>query len=186
MGIGKGASRSEIKKAYHKVRHSRQRCADLISLKAALASHPDKVAESDRSTADVKFKSISQAYEILSDDDKRHLYDTHGMAAFDSSRGSGMEGMDVNDILQEMFGMSGMGDRSRGSGGGSKKPRKGKDEEQNYEVTLEELYKGKSVKFASTKNIICTHCKGKGGKDHAVPKKCDSCSGRGRIVPLFT
>ena len=157
----------------------------LMSLQAALANHPDKVAEDDRADADIKFKSISQAYEILSDDEKRHLYDTHGMSAFDNSRG-GMGGAPtMDDIFAQMFGgpMGGMPSGFGGAGSGPRKPRKGQDEEQPYEVTLEELYRGKSAKFASTKNILCSHCKGKGGKEGAKPKQCEACHGRGTSIP---
>ncbi|KAI9820983.1 MAG: hypothetical protein M1832_003455 [Thelocarpon impressellum] len=175
LGLGKGASKSEIKKAYHK---------------AALSSHPDKVAVEERVEAEVKFKAVSQAYEILYDDEKRELYDTHGMAAFDPRSGAGAGGnADLDDILQQMFGMGGGGGGAGmppGFGGrpGPKRPRKGKDEEQIYEVTLEELYKGKTVKFASTKNVICSHCKGSGGKDKAKAKPCSACNGKGVTMGL--
>ncbi|KAI7653080.1 hypothetical protein KC322_g18681, partial [Hortaea werneckii] len=66
LNVSKTASKAEIKKAYHK---------------AALSSHPDKVPEDQREEADATFKSISEAYEILSDDQNRELYDQHGMAA---------------------------------------------------------------------------------------------------------
>ena len=159
---------------------------------AALSSHPDKVADSERAEADIKFKSISKAYEILYDDDKRHLYDTHGMSAFDSRHGNGM-GQDVNldDILSQMFGGMGSmgGDVPPGFGGGGgtrpQRPRKGKDEQLDYQVTLEELYKGKTAKFASTKNIICSHCKGSGGKEKAKPKQCASCKGQGNLAITY-
>lgn len=135
----------------------------------------------------MKFKAVSQAYEILYDDEKRHLYDTHGMAAFDTSRGpGGPGGVDIDDILAQMFGMGGGGGMPPGFGGegGPKRPRKGRDEEQIYEVTLEELYKGKTVKFASTKNIICSHCKGSGGKEKAKAQTCEKCKGNGVTVGL--
>ncbi|MCJ1314397.1 hypothetical protein MMC25_008079 [Agyrium rufum] len=164
LGIPRGASSSEIKKAYHK---------------AALAHHPDKVAESERAAADIKFKSISQAYEILKDDDKRSMYDEHGMAAFNGSQ-PGMDGADLNDMLARMFGMGGgMGMPPGMGGGGRRKPRRGDDVDQIYEVTLEELYKGKTTKIASKKNVVCSHCKGKGGKENAKAKPCDSCKGQG-------
>ena len=160
------------------------------SCQAALSSHPDKVPESERAIADVQFKSVSKAYEILYDDDKRHLYDTHGMQAFESGNGPGPGGVDLDDILAQMMGMGVGGSVPPGFRGGSgrpRKPQKGADEEQSYTVTLEELYKGKTVKFASTKNIICTHCKGSGGKEKAKPKQCASCQGQGiehaRLLP---
>lgn len=124
---------------------------------------------------------MSQAYEILYDDEKRHLYDTHGMAAFDPRSGAGMGvEVDLDDLLQHMFGMGGgMGDFSSGR---SRRPRKGRDEEQEYEVTLEDLYKGKTAKFASTKNVICGHCNGTGGKEKAKPRECSICHGKGELV----
>ena len=69
-----------------------------------------------------------------------------------------------------------------GSGGGRpQRPSMGDDEQHSYQVTLEELYKGKTAKFASTKNVICSHCKGSGGKEKAKPKQCSSCEGRGAL-----
>jgi DnaJ homolog subfamily A member 2 len=174
LNISKDAGKAEIKKAYHK---------------AALANHPDKVPEDQREEAEVRFKAASQAYEILNDEEKRHLYDTHGMAAFDGSRGPGGMGAEVNmeDILN-MFGMGGgipgmgmpgmPGMPGRG-GPGRAKPRKSPDEQQKYDVSLEDLYKGKNVKFSSTKNIICSKCNGTGGQEKAKPKECATCKGQG-------
>ena len=91
-------------------------------------------------------------------------------------------GVDVDDLLAQMMGGMGMGmggGMPPGFGGAPRKPRKSKDEEQTYSVTLEDLYKGKTTKFASTKNIICTHCKGTGGKTKAKAKQCSSCKGEG-------
>lgn len=161
----------------------------ITTFKAALQHHPDKVAEDQREEADVKFKAVSQAYEILHDEEKRHLYDTHGMAAFDPSRGGpgGPGGPDLDDILAQMFGMGGGGGgMPPGFGGppGPKRQRKGQSEEQQYQVSLEELYKGKTVKFASTKNVICSHCKGSGGKEKAQPKTCERCQGKGMTIGL--
>jgi len=148
-----------------------------------LANHPDKVPEDERSAADTKFKAVSEAYEILYDDDKRHLYDTHGMGAFEKAAGNpgGMHAdVDMEDILQQMFGMGMGGGGMPGPGGaGVRRSRRGEDEEQEYEVTLEELYKGKTTKFASTKKIVCSHCKGTGGKEKATAKSCDTCKGKG-------
>ncbi|CAJ2651607.1 unnamed protein product [Trifolium pratense] len=104
----------------------------------------------------------------------------HGMAAFDQSRGVPEMGTDVD--LEEIFRMFGMnGDmHSDFTGKGTyQRPSRGQDENQSYQVTLEELYKGKTVKFASTKNVICSHCKGSGGKERAKPVKCDRCKGKG-------
>ncbi|KAF2659851.1 DnaJ-domain-containing protein [Lophiostoma macrostomum CBS 122681] len=175
LGITNGASKAEIKKAYHK---------------AALSHHPDKVAEEERDEAEVRFKSAKQAYEILSDDDKRHLYDTHGMSAFDPSKGGMGEGPDMDDIFAQMFGgmggfggMPGMGGMPGGPGGRNV-PRKGRNVEQEYEVTLEELYKGKTTKFSNTKNVVCQQCKGSGGKAGAKSHACSVCSGKGSKAVL--
>ena len=67
------------------------------------------------------------------------------------------------------------------AGARRQRSRRGKDEQHPYEVTLEELYKGKTAKFASKKNVICTHCKGTGGKEKAKPRQCASCQGQGKI-----
>jgi DnaJ family protein A protein 2 len=128
------------------------------------------------------FKSVSQAYEILYDDQKREVYDEHGMAPFENGRdGNGSE-VNFEDVLSHMFGgMGGMRGPGMppGFGGAPQKPRKGKNEEQKYDVTLEELYRGKTVKFASTKNVVCSLCKGTGGKENVQPKQCTTCQGRG-------
>lgn len=91
-------------------------------------------------------------------------------------------GVDVDEMLANMFGMVGMsGGMPPGfsSGPGTRKRRKGEDEERNYNVTLEELYKGKTTKFASKKSVICSHCRGTGGKGKAKSKPCASCQGKG-------
>jgi DnaJ family protein A protein 2 len=180
-------------------------------LQAALSSHPDKVPEEEREEAEIKFKAVSQAYEILHDEDNRERYDRHGMAAFDPSHGGmGMDGeVDLEDLLSQMFmggmggmgGMPGMGGMGGGMPGGrSKRKQKGKDVQQDYEVSLEELYKGKTVKLASTRSKLCGSCSGyvsplpsapltkshpakpkhsSGGKEGAKARKCATCQGRG-------
>jgi DnaJ family protein A protein 2 len=155
--------------------------ASTDSRQLALQHHPDKVPEEIRAESEAKFKAITQAYEILRDEEKRHLYDTHGMAAFDPSRGGpGGAEVDLNDILSQMFGMN-MGGMPGGMpGGGPRRPRRSPDEEQPYKVTLEELYKGKTVKFAAEKQVICGQCKGSGAKDKVKPNSCDRCRGIGR------
>jgi DnaJ family protein A protein 2 len=180
LEIDRSASKTDVKKAYHK---------------AARVHHPDKVPESERAAADDRFKDIQQAYEILSDDQTREMYDMHGMAAFEKGGAGGGAGPDLDDILAQMFGqgmggMGGMGGGFEGMGGmpgmggmGGRGPRKSKNEVQEYEVSLEELYKGKTTRFASTKNVICGNCEGSGGKANAKPKKCGTCDGRGTFSP---
>ena len=106
------------------------------------------------------------------------------MSAFDSGHGAGMDAnVDLEEMLQQMFGMNMGGGMPTGFGGGARpqRPRKGDDEEHPYQVTLEDLYKGKTAKFASTKNVICSHCKGSGGKEKAKRKQCASCDGKGSL-----
>lgn len=151
-------------------------------MQAALKYHPDKVPEERRQESEVKFKEITQAYEILSDEQKRHLYDAHGMAAFDGSRGGpGGPDVDLNDILSQMFGFN-MG--APGGAGGPRRPQRGPDEEQEYKVTLEELYKGKTVKFAANKQVLCGQCKGSGGKEKARAASCERCKGNGMVEAI--
>ena len=150
-------------------------------IKAALASHPDKVSEDKREEAETKFKAISKAYEILFDNEKRSLYDAYGMSAFTSgpSVQSGQEiHVDLDDILEQMFRgyMPGM----QPEGPERNRPRKSKNDERSYEVTLEDLYKGKTTRFASIKTVICDICKGSGGKPHAKQRKCSRCEGKGK------
>lgn len=118
---------------------------------------------------------MSKAYEILYDDEKRRLYDLHGMEAFDKSHGNGMgTGVDLEEMLQHMYGVRGRDSRHQ----------KGEDEEHPYQVSLEELYRGKTAKFTSKKNVICSHCKGSGGREKAKPKRCGSCHGQGSLISL--
>lgn len=113
------------------------------------------------------------------------------MAAFEKGGAGGGAGPDLDDILAQMFGgmgggMGGMPPGFEGMGGGGgfggpRGPRKSKNEQQEYEVTLEELYKGKTTRFASTKNVICSHCSGSGGKEKAKAKQCGTCNGKGKM-----
>jgi DnaJ family protein A protein 2 len=110
------------------------------------------------------------------------------MAAFKSGAGGpggpGGTEVDLDDILQQMFGMGGGGHGMGGGmppGFGRRGPAKGANEEQEYEVTLEELFKGKTTRFTSTKNVICGTCDGSGGKEKAKPQKCSNCGGKGTI-----
>lgn len=138
----------------------------------------------------MRFKAVGEAYDILYDDQKRHLYDTQGMAAFEGpgGMGGGGAGPDIDDLLASMFGMNmggGMPGGPGGPGGRPRGPMKGENEEQQYAVSLEDLYKGRTVKFSSTKNVICGQCKGKGGKEKATPKDCSSCGGMGKDISDF-
>ncbi|MCJ1377019.1 hypothetical protein MMC17_000109 [Xylographa soralifera] len=166
LEITRGASKAEIKKAYHK---------------AALSSHPDKVAEGDREAADARFKAVSQAYEILHDEETRELYDAHGMAAFEKTHGGMPDYTDINDIFSQMFGME--GDLPPGFGGSMpRKPRKGPDEIKEWKVSLEEFYKGRTVKLACERKSMCERCKGGNRTYFSDKDKCKKCKGQKVVV----
>ncbi|OLL26448.1 Mitochondrial protein import protein mas5 [Neolecta irregularis DAH-3] len=116
-----------------------------------------------------KFKEISHAYEILSDPEKRSLYDQYGEDGL-SNKG-GMGGMDAEDLFAQFFGGGFHGTRNRG-------PPRGKDLVHPIKVTLEDLYRGKVSKLALQKNVICKTCDGRGAKEGCV-KKCAHCGGNG-------
>lgn len=93
-------------------------------------------------------------------------------------------GPDLDDLFSSMFGRGGMGGMPGmggmgGAGGGPRKPKKSPSEQRKYEVNLEDLYKGKTVRFQSSKQILCPSCKGTGGKEKAKPTKCSTCKGQG-------
>ncbi|KAK9319324.1 hypothetical protein V1517DRAFT_332928 [Lipomyces orientalis] len=168
LGVSRTATAVEIKKAYHK---------------AALSSHPDKAKPEEREDAEIRFKVISQAYEILSDDDKRRDYDQYGMDAFTpGGRRAGGPGMSEEEFFQEFFGMGGMGGTSGGTA--RRNARRTEDAVQELDVTLKALYKGKTEKMSIKRNIICTVCKGSGAKSSVKPRKCSKCGGHGVIEGL--
>ena len=112
------------------------------------------------------------------------MYDLHGMAAFDKTQGGMPEYTDINDIFSQMFGME--GDLPPGFGGSvPRKPRKGPDEVKEWKVSLEEFYKGRTVKLACERKALCERCKGSGGKEHAKPKKCSTCQGQGKFTEPY-
>ncbi|KAL9714213.1 hypothetical protein Ac2012v2_002523 [Leucoagaricus gongylophorus] len=134
--------------------------------------HPDKNINNPE--AGVKFQEIGAAYEILSDSQTRHIYDTHGMEGL-SGQGTGATGLD--ELFEQFFSPSGP-TFSYNFGPGPKR-RKGEDTTVPYDVTLEDLYNGKPVKLNMEKEIICSTCKGSGAKGSAKPKSCFKCSGKG-------
>ncbi|KAJ1657448.1 Type I HSP40 co-chaperone [Dispira simplex] len=157
LGLTPNSTESEIKKAYRKL---------------ALKYHPDKNPNEGE-----KFKEISHAYEILSDPQKREMYDRVGEEGLS---GGGMEGnMTAEDLFSHFFGGSPFG--GPGRRGQSSGPRRGKDTAYVLKVSLEELYKGKVSKLAFNKTVLCEKCEGKGGKD---VKSCGTCNGQGIRVTL--
>lgn len=143
----------------------------------ALKYHPDK--NQHNLEAAEKFKEVSSAYEVLSDSQKRQIYDQYGEEGLSGpAGGSGMG--NANDIFSHFFG--GMGGMFGGGGGQPSGPRRSRDVMHGLKVTLTDLYKGKVSKLALTRTVLCATCEGRGGKEGAV-KTCNVCSGTGmRIV----
>ena len=153
LSVAPEASQAEIKKAYRKL---------------ALKYHPDKNPDEPE-----KFKEISAAFEVLSDEKKRTLYDKHGEQGL--KEGAGGEFHSPFDIFDMFFG----GGRRRQPGDKAK----GKDTVHQLKVSLEELYNGAKRQLAVQKNVICDGCNGIGGKEGSV-QKCDNCNGSGVDVKL--
>ena len=148
LGVDKNSTGPEIKKAY---------------LKLARVHHPDKGGDAE------KFKEIASAYEVLSNDEKRGLYDKYGL---DGLKDGGMGGGGFGDIF-EMFGGGGFGGGRRQQSQGAKKA---KPVLKEVQVTLEEVYNGKLIKLPIKKTQCCEACNGKGGKNI---KTCTDCKGQG-------
>jgi len=155
LGVKPTSTPDELKKAYRK---------------QALKYHPDKNPNEGE-----KFKAISQAYEVLSDEKKRKIYDEGGEEAIKEGGTGGGNFSSPMDIFDMFFGMGG---RGRHSG-----PKKGKDVVHQLRVTLDELYNGTSRKLALQKNVICSKCEGYGGKKGSV-QKCTPCRGQGMIIKI--
>ncbi|CAG8630926.1 14815_t:CDS:10, partial [Acaulospora morrowiae] len=156
LGVESNATENEIRKAYRKL---------------AMKFHPDKNPDEEASE---KFKEISHAYEILSDQEKREMYDRYGEEGLSNSGVPSAE-----DILTNLFGFGG---GSMGGGGFSRQKR-GEDIVKPFNVTLEDLYNGKKAKIFLQRDIVCSVCHGKGSKTGAT-KKCHSCEGRGVKIAM--
>lgn len=160
LGLSPGAESNEIKKAYRKM---------------AMKEHPDKGGDPE------KFKEISQAYDVLSDPEKKQIYDEYGEDALKEGMGGGGGGGNVNpfDIFESFFGGGGGGGGRRGGG-----RRKGEDVAHPLKLSLEDLYKGVTKKLSLSKNVICAKCKGAGTKSGVGPVRCQACQGSGVKVSI--
>ncbi|MDE5738636.1 MAG: molecular chaperone DnaJ [Oscillospiraceae bacterium] len=174
LGIQKGASEDEIKKAYRKM--ARENHPDL---------HPDKADECEE-----KMKEINEAYAVLSDSEKRQRYDQFGHSGLD---GGGMDGFggftggysDMSDIFESVFGGifgSGSGNGFRSSGGSSANaPRRGKDIATSVNISFMDACKGTSQEIQISHQEKCNDCNGTGAAAGSVPEVCPDCQGRGVI-----
>ncbi|KAI9804016.1 MAG: Type I HSP40 co-chaperone [Piccolia ochrophora] len=159
LGVSPTATDAELKTAYKK---------------GALKHHPDKNAHNP-GAAD-KFKEISSAYEVLSDPQKRQLYDQYGEEGLEQGGAGG--GMSAEDLFSQFFGGGGAFGSMFGGGMRDTGPKKARTIHHVHKVSLEDIYKGKVSKLALQKSVICPKCDGRGGKEGAV-KKCTSCDGVG-------
>jgi molecular chaperone DnaJ len=157
--------------------------------KLAMIHHPDRNGGSEESLA--QFKEISEAYTVLSDDQKRAAYDRFGHAGVNGGagggdpfgRGGGQGFHDINDIFSQVFGDA-FGDAFGGRGGGRQQqagPRRGSDLRYDLEITLEQAYKGAEVEIAVPTTMTCEVCDGSGAKAGTKPSICSTCGGAGRV-----
>jgi len=147
--------------------------------KKAMQYHPDR--NQDDAESEAKFKEVSEAYEILKDEQKRAAYDQYGHAAFENGGmgqgGMGGRGFDgaFSDIFEDLFGMGG------GRGNRSNSPTRGADLRYNLTITLEDAFSGKEEKISIPTSVSCEECKGTGAEEGSKPETCSGCSGHGKI-----
>ncbi|KGM50008.1 molecular chaperone DnaJ [Pseudooceanicola atlanticus] len=171
LGLSKGASADEIKKAYRK---------------KAKELHPDR--NSDNPDAEEQFKEANEAYDVLKDADRKAAYDRFGHAAFEGGMGGGGGGprpgghqgdfaSAFSDVFDDLFGDM-MGGRG---GGGRRRATRGSDLRYNLRVTLEEAYNGLQKTIQVPTAVQCDECEGSGAEGGAEPATCPTCSGMGKV-----
>jgi molecular chaperone DnaJ len=148
--------------------------------KAAMQFHPDR--NPGDTTCEIKFKEVNEAYQCLSDPQKRSAYDRFGHSAFEQGNGFANGagdgfGASMADIFDDLFGDV-MGRRGAGRGNGATR---GSDLRYNLEITLEEAFAGKTANLTLPTSIACTACSGSGAKPGAKPRACATCGGYGRV-----
>jgi molecular chaperone DnaJ len=165
LSVARSADADELKRSYRKL---------------AMQYHPDR-NPGDKS-AEQRFKDISEAYDVLKDDQKRAAYDRFGHAAFENgSRGPGESGSaggfsgGFADIFEEMFGAMGTGRRTQSG------PSRGSDLRYNIEVSLEDAFRGKQTTIRVATFAHCDTCKGSGAEPGSRPASCRTCQGHGRV-----
>ena len=173
LGLSKGASADEIKKAY------RTKAKEL---------HPDRNKDNPKSEG--QFKEAGEAYEVLKDPDKKAAYDRFGHAAFEGGMGGGggrpgggfgNQGdfaSAFSDVFDDLFGDFMGGQRP---GGGRQRAARGADLRYNLRVTLEDAYTGLQKTINGPTSVACTSCDGSGAEGGAEPSTCPTCSGMGKV-----
>jgi molecular chaperone DnaJ len=173
LGVGKEASAEQVKKAYRK---------------KAVKFHPDK--NPDDPQAEKKFKEVGEAYEVLSDDQKKAAYDQMGHAAFEHGGGGGGfqgETVDPFEIFNQVFGGGGSGGIfDQLFGGGSRRgytgAQRGADLRYDMEIDFEKAVLGCEKKISITKLDQCGQCGGSGATAGSGRKRCGTCNGQGQVV----
>lgn len=157
LGLQKNATSEEIKKAYRKL---------------AKQWHPDKNID-NKEEAEKMFKTIAEAYEVLSDDEKKRVYDEHGYEGLQQHANAGNGGgHDPFEMFSQFFGGMGMGDRDDSV----------PDLVEYLELELSELYSGATIKTQVMRSSFCDTCDGNGTKDKSVLKDCSNCNGTGVVM----
>ena len=172
LGVSKGATADEIKKAYRKL---------------AMKYHPD-YNPGDKE-AEEKFKELNEANEVLSDPEKRQRYDQFGFAGVDPNYGAGagggfgggFGGVDLGDLFGDIFG-GGFGGFGGGSRANPNAPRKGQDLRVRITLNFQEAVHGCTKKISITRQETCTECGGNGCAKGTSPETCPDCGGRGYVV----
>lgn len=167
LGVSKSASKEELKKAYRK---------------QALKFHPDR--NPGDKEAEAKFKEAAEAYEVLSNDEKRSRYDQFGHAGLGGAAGGGAGGfgMDIEDIFSsfgDIFGFGGFGGSGRRGG---QRIAKGSNLRVRVKLTLEEVANGVEKKIKVKRYINCSTCNGSGAADSNSVKTCSTCNGQGQVT----
>src|SRR5258706_1398709 len=169
LGVAAAADGEDIRRSYRKL---------------AMKYHPDR-ADGDKSVAETKFKECAEAYEVLSDRDKRRKYDQFGHAGMGGHHDfSHMDVADIFSMFDDIFGCACGGSRrgQRGGGGGAVAPQRGFDLETQVELSLEEVALGAEKTIEFERQDECETCKGSGDKPGTSPVVCPQCGGQGRVA----
>lgn len=163
LGVERTSSDGELKSAYRKL---------------AMQCHPDRNPGDE--TAEIRFKELSEAYDILKDADKRAAYDRYGHAAFENGRGrQGAQGFGFSgsftDVFDDLFG------EIMGGGRRGRRAARGADLRYDLQISLEEAFKGRKTELHVPSAVVCDACGGTGGEPGSSPETCTSCSGHGKV-----